>query len=127
MNIALQVSARHNPQVDKTSLDNSFWFLLELEFKPSQRLLKINVQFCVKEEGEDLVFNIEETVKKAVLEMLVGFFWRQASLYIVLVVGCFLFVQCWRCLVSHIPFSCASYKIKASQKLAPAGDIRTTT
>lgn len=43
-----------------------------------------------------------------------------------LVVGC-LFVQFWRWLVSHIPFSCASSKIKASQKLAPAGDIRTTT
>lgn len=39
MNIALQVSARHNPQTDKTSLDNAFWFLLELEFKPSQHLL----------------------------------------------------------------------------------------
>jgi len=39
MNIALQVSARHNPQTDKTSLDNAFRFLLELEFKPSQQVL----------------------------------------------------------------------------------------
>jgi len=90
MNTALQISARYDPQINKTSLGNSSWFLLELDFKPSQHLLKKNnVQFCVKEEGEDFVYNVEETVEKAVLETLIGFFWRQTSPCNVLAVGCF--------------------------------------
>lgn len=128
MNTVLQVSARHNPQTDNTSLDNfSFGSFLSQCLNPLN-IYYINVQFCVKEEGEDLVFYIEEIVKKAVLEMLISFFWRHKCPYtLVSSWVVFLFVQFLRWLVSHIPFSCASCKIKASQKLAPAGDIRTTT
>lgn len=55
MNNVLQVSARHNPQTDNTSLDKfSFGSSLSQNLNPLN-IYYINVQFCVKEEGEDFL------------------------------------------------------------------------
>lgn len=64
MNTVLQVSARHNPQTDNTSLDNfSFGSSLSQNLNPLN-IYYINVQFCVKEEGEDLVLILKRQFKR---------------------------------------------------------------
>ena len=65
MNTALQISARYDPQINKTSLGNSSWFLLELDFKRSQHLLKKTMfNFVLRKREKTLFTTLKRQLKR---------------------------------------------------------------